>query len=368
MSVSSDSPDPLERFRVLPLLVRELGFEQQRCHAQHTVHRCADLVAHVGEELALRDGRGLGLRARSLERDLQLLVRGHVHRGAQDAPGLAIGELGLSIGTVPPSRPILEHPLALVADGDPLHEGALVRRLHLRAIVRVEQAIELIERHRQRGIGGHAGEKAHPFGHPDLAGADVHLPETEGADLFGHAHVDHAVAQPIEHLALAGDVEDGPGRTNVLASDHYGPALGPKPVLTAIGPDNAILAVKGLAGARAEPGDVERGAVIGMDARDRRVRGQRHALARQPEQHGRTGRKRQRIGEDVDLPDPKARGIFSQRELRRLVGQVLQELLRGRRHARLRPRASQKDERPSPADNRCEHRRREEADRAGHLG
>ncbi len=55
----------LDHARVVALLLGEAGGQQQVGHAQHAVHRRADLVAHVGEEGALRMagrlGRVLGL-------------------------------------------------------------------------------------------------------------------------------------------------------------------------------------------------------------------------------------------------------------------------------------------------------------------
>ena len=54
-----------DRGGVVALLVVERRVEQQPAHADHRVHRRADLVAHRGEERALRLVRRLGLRARA---------------------------------------------------------------------------------------------------------------------------------------------------------------------------------------------------------------------------------------------------------------------------------------------------------------
>ena len=59
----------------LTLLRRERGVGQQAGHAEHTVHRRADLVGHRREKLALRLGGGLGLLLGSHERDLGGLAR-----------------------------------------------------------------------------------------------------------------------------------------------------------------------------------------------------------------------------------------------------------------------------------------------------
>ena len=51
---SSDSADDLTVSEVVALLIGQLGVERQLGHADDAVHRRADLVAHVGQELALR--------------------------------------------------------------------------------------------------------------------------------------------------------------------------------------------------------------------------------------------------------------------------------------------------------------------------
>ena len=63
------SASPLERTtsansRCSP---RQLGVEQEIGHADHGVHRRADLVAHRGEEVALRLRRGFRFLARALK-------------------------------------------------------------------------------------------------------------------------------------------------------------------------------------------------------------------------------------------------------------------------------------------------------------
>ena len=45
---------------IAALLAVERGIAQQACHAQHAVHRLADLVAHGGEERRPRPARGFG--------------------------------------------------------------------------------------------------------------------------------------------------------------------------------------------------------------------------------------------------------------------------------------------------------------------
>ena len=60
MIVSSASADVLTVDQVLALLGGELGVERQLGHADDAVHRRADLVAHVGEKLALGVVRRFG--------------------------------------------------------------------------------------------------------------------------------------------------------------------------------------------------------------------------------------------------------------------------------------------------------------------
>ena len=53
MNASSASARVLHRPQVVALLGRELGPQRQFGHADDGVHRRANLVAHVGEKLAL---------------------------------------------------------------------------------------------------------------------------------------------------------------------------------------------------------------------------------------------------------------------------------------------------------------------------
>ena len=50
----------LDGFGVVVLLAVEIGVQQQAGHADHTVHRRADFMAHVGEKIALRTAGLLG--------------------------------------------------------------------------------------------------------------------------------------------------------------------------------------------------------------------------------------------------------------------------------------------------------------------
>ena len=71
MTVSSGVGGRLDDPQVLALFGREVGVQHEIGHADDAVHRRPDLVAHVGEELALRAVGGLsGISGRS-----QFLVR-----------------------------------------------------------------------------------------------------------------------------------------------------------------------------------------------------------------------------------------------------------------------------------------------------
>ena len=69
-----------DRRGVVALLGVERGVEQQAAHADHRVHRRADLVAHRREERALRLVRGLGRGARLLRLVEQARVLDRDHR------------------------------------------------------------------------------------------------------------------------------------------------------------------------------------------------------------------------------------------------------------------------------------------------
>ena len=56
-----------DRFGIFALPIRQRGFHQEARHADHTVHRCADLVAHGGEELAFGLRCAFGVRLRLLQ-------------------------------------------------------------------------------------------------------------------------------------------------------------------------------------------------------------------------------------------------------------------------------------------------------------
>ncbi len=87
-------PAATYRFDLLPLALIELRVQQQAGHADHRVHRRANLVTHVGEELALDGVGGHRFLPRLLELVVGALQRlsllfahqlGHLH-GAQRAP------------------------------------------------------------------------------------------------------------------------------------------------------------------------------------------------------------------------------------------------------------------------------------------
>ena len=119
MMVSSASPELAHRLRVLALLRRQRRVEQQPRHADHPVHRRPDLVAHRGQELALRPARRLGRVPRLPQLLLRALVRGDVavrrheaapaHRVVLDLEDAAVGQRPLDPAGLELAR--LGHPL-----------------------------------------------------------------------------------------------------------------------------------------------------------------------------------------------------------------------------------------------------------------
>ena len=79
------------RFHILALLVGELRGQNQIGHAQHSVHRSSDLVAHVGQKLALVTADFLGLIEQPLNFLLLLIDHGFLVLGAQLFPWRARG-------------------------------------------------------------------------------------------------------------------------------------------------------------------------------------------------------------------------------------------------------------------------------------
>jgi hypothetical protein len=60
MMSSSECPARFDRRQQLALLRRQLGFQRQIGHADDAVHRRADFVAHVRQEVALGAVGGFG--------------------------------------------------------------------------------------------------------------------------------------------------------------------------------------------------------------------------------------------------------------------------------------------------------------------
>ena len=126
--VVDDGDQRLARFPrglgVIELLAVELGVEQEIDHAEHAVHRRADLVAHGGEELGLRLAGELGLLLRGAELDLALLVVRDVDAGL-DPPGVL--EDGLArLDPAPVLEPEVVRRLGLEAAGEALLDPALL--------------------------------------------------------------------------------------------------------------------------------------------------------------------------------------------------------------------------------------------------
>ncbi len=78
MTVISASADVITDAERFALLGRQFGVEQQFRHADDAVHRRADFVAHIGEELAFGAVGRLGRVAGLLERQFGVLAVGDV--------------------------------------------------------------------------------------------------------------------------------------------------------------------------------------------------------------------------------------------------------------------------------------------------
>ena len=78
MIASSCSPECRDLLGEVALLVVESGVEQQLGHADHAVHRRADLVAHVGQERRLHVRRLDRLVARDRQLGVRAVALGHV--------------------------------------------------------------------------------------------------------------------------------------------------------------------------------------------------------------------------------------------------------------------------------------------------
>ena len=96
MTVRSDSAECLHDLEVLALAGIELGIQHELGHADHAVHRRANLVAHVGEEFALGPIGGLGGFPRGIQvgdqaepGDSQRHLVGHGLQGRRAPPARA---------------------------------------------------------------------------------------------------------------------------------------------------------------------------------------------------------------------------------------------------------------------------------------
>ncbi len=106
-----------DRLQVFALLGGERGAGEDAGHADDRVHRRADLVAHVGQELALEPVGAVRLllgRARLLLRPLELLDR--LGEAPGSLPGFGFGE-GEALGALPDE--LLQPPGAPLQGGDP---------------------------------------------------------------------------------------------------------------------------------------------------------------------------------------------------------------------------------------------------------
>jgi hypothetical protein len=91
MMVSRDSAEDLTICRYSRCSSSSVGVQRQIRHADDAVHRRADFVAHVGEEVALGPAGGLGRVARQDQALLPSNAVGQVDHGADQAADAAVG-------------------------------------------------------------------------------------------------------------------------------------------------------------------------------------------------------------------------------------------------------------------------------------
>ena len=118
----------IDRLGEAPLFVGQRGAQQQLGHAQDAVHRRADLMAHIGHELALGLAGGLGQVAGTLQFERVAALVGHVGHQAIDAH-LAIGQAAGAGAVAQPAHALVG---VLDAQGDVgrLEAGFLVLLQH----------------------------------------------------------------------------------------------------------------------------------------------------------------------------------------------------------------------------------------------
>ena len=234
----------LERRQVLALHAPQRRVEQQLRHADHRVHRRADLVAHVGEEVALGAARGLGRLARLLQLLRGLLLLRHVAGDRVDQPLLDERRRlprQPAVGAVRPAIAVLEQQRALAGrvalgflgggvavvgmdelDVGPAHQ--LLERVAERFLPGGVQPAEVaVEARDAQHVARHLEERAelalgalplHEL--PDLA---AHGREQVEQALVGLAHVAAEELEHAEHVAAEHDRE-AEGAVQPLARRH----------------------------------------------------------------------------------------------------------------------------------------------------
>ena len=191
MTVSSESAEPLTMLEVLPLLGGQLGVQGQLGHAEDAVHGRADLVAHVGQELALGAVGGLGGLLALAQRLVDPLELGH-------GPRELLGALRQGVGDPPLLLHLLAEPLGLPASLL-LGQGALVLApLGLAELLRLPlHLLGLLEE-----VDEHGDLRLEDLGH-DRLGQEVDRADGIAAEDLGVAAVegrqedDRGVLRPV---------------------------------------------------------------------------------------------------------------------------------------------------------------------------
>ena len=217
-----------------PLLVRQGGLAQQFCHADDTVHRRADLVAHIGKEGRLGAVRGLCRLPGRFQGCLLFLGPGNVHAQA-DAPAIRCAVI-MDAQPAPVPQLLLVHAIGLPVLRQTLGQPGLFapHRIGMLAVVQTkaqdilepgtgnhrrrrfgidvavalvagQQAVVLVEQHETVRNGFDRGPDAHLFGdvdgkrhHVTIPCAAVHQPHPGVVQEFQDDRLD-GITVPARH-------------------------------------------------------------------------------------------------------------------------------------------------------------------------
>ena len=206
----------MDLLHVVALLGVELGLQGQVGHADDGVHRRADLVAHVGQEIALGAGRLLGQGAGLFHRGDGRPLLGDVLDHAGEALAQVLAVDGLGGHAAPEAAAVLAHQFPILAIVALLAQGGGDGLADL-------------------GIGRLVGI-------PAPGALTEHLPGAIAEQQLHHAIAADDLAVPHQHDAGGGGVED---RLLLVMGLAQGPLLGGQGLLGALQLGDAVLQARG---------------------------------------------------------------------------------------------------------------------------